>query len=81
MNLIRKAEELREFTATSLAEAKAIGGDTLQIVAKHAYNVTVLLGKIGSWRDNGAKTFLLSKELIEAFQHTDIPMDLYPLGF
>lgn len=81
MNLIRKAEELRQYAADSLAEAKEIGGSTLELVAKHAYNITVLLGKIGTWKQNGAKTFVLSKELVEAFQHTDIPLDLHPSEF
>lgn len=81
MNLIRKVEELRQYAADSLAEAKKIGGKTLDIVTKHAYNITVLLGKIGTWKQYGAKTFVLSKELVEAFQHTDIPLDLHPSEF
>ena len=81
MNLIRKSEELRQFAAESLAEAKKIGGTALDVVAKHCYNIAVLLGKISTWRDNGAKTFVLSRELTEAFQYTDIPMDLCPSDF
>jgi hypothetical protein len=81
MNLIRKSEELRHYIAESLAEARRIGGTTLDVVSKHAYNITVLLGKIRTWRENGAKTFILTKELVEAFQHTDIPLDLYPADF
>jgi hypothetical protein len=81
MNLIRKSEELRQYMVDALTKAREIGGSTLDIVAKHAYNVTVLLGKIETWKDNGAKTFILSKDLVEAFQHTDIPMDLCPTDF
>jgi hypothetical protein len=81
MNLIRKTEELRQYIAEALAEAKRIGGTTLEVVAKHAYNVTILLGKVHTWKDNGAKTFILSKDLVEAFQHTDVPLDLCPNDF
>ncbi|MBE3087412.1 MAG: hypothetical protein IMZ64_14495 [Bacteroidetes bacterium] len=81
MNLIRKTEELRQYMLESLALAKKFGGTTLDTVTKHAYNMSVLLGKVNIWKDSGAKTFLLSKELVEAFQHTDVPLDLCPIDF
>lgn len=81
MNLIRKAEELRQYLAGALVEATSIGGRTLDIVQKHAYNISVLLSKVETWKDNGAKTFVLSKELVEAFQHTDVPFSLHPSDF
>jgi hypothetical protein len=36
---------------------------------------------LNTWKKNGCKTFILSKTLIEAFQNTDIPLDMYYTQF
>jgi len=66
MNLLRKAEELE-------AVAHTLGGDALI-----AYEI---IGRVNVWKNNGAKTFILTNDLIEAFSHTDIPMESYPTDF
>lgn len=48
-----------------------------QIIVGHVGMKT----KIAMWMDHMSKTFFLSKDLIEAFKYTDIPLDLRPADF
>ena len=46
-----------------------------------AYDFTTLYEKLKLWMCCGSKTFRLSKELIDAFALTDVPLDVRPSDF
>jgi hypothetical protein len=45
------------------------------------YNINSIRSRYELWMNNGGKTFILTKELVEAFQHTDIPYACAPSFF
>lgn len=69
MNLIRKANELQNLSS----------GPFVSIIDQRTAHEVA--GRVYLWQKYGAKTFILSKDLIEAFRHTDIPMESYPKDF
>ena len=77
MNLLRKIEEFRQILAK--IGMKELGRTKDGFGILHSF--ATMRSKVQAWQDQGSKTFLLSKSLVEAFQNTDIPHDLYPLDF
>jgi len=76
MNIRRKMQQSINFL-TCLLDDKNISDNAMNI----ALNMKTLRSKIMLWINNGEKTFILSKELIEAFKHTDIPLSVSPADF
>jgi len=78
MNLVKRMKRSAEMLG-ALCQGKDIKGDAglLNLV----WNMKTLDSKIQLWFENGAKTFILSRELIDAFMHTDVSMKLCPEDF
>ncbi|MBF0554291.1 MAG: hypothetical protein HQK96_06970 [Nitrospirae bacterium] len=74
-------EELKEFLNKAVEGAKKLDAEARLDVYKLAQSIVVLISKVMIWQRNGQKTFLLSKELLEAFQHTDVPLESFPSDF
>ena len=77
MNILRRMEEVRETLKALLPMAGPTDSKTGMVL----YELATLSAKIKLWEDLGLKTFILSKELVEAFQHTDVPLDIRPSEF
>lgn len=82
MNLLKSIEQQKQFIsnvigATGGASAIKENDPLFEIVR----GFTVMRSKAHLWDERGQKTFVLSKELVEAFRHTDIPMSLTPEDF
>lgn len=73
MNIIRKVVELNE--TFNLLTASGGVTDSLSLF------VSGINARMNVWAEQGSKTFILSKDLIEAFKYTDVPMDSYPKDF
>lgn len=76
MNIFKKVDELNTILDNLL---KTDG--TSNTVLSFSIFVLGINGKINVWKEYGAKTFVLSKDLIEAFKYTDVPLDSYPTDF
>lgn len=68
MNLLRKINE-------NLAIRQTLG------IANTLDETAATYTKIKAWEHFGCKTFVLTKELVEAFRHTDIPLKSMPNDF
>ena len=79
MNIIRRANELIAILDMSMRQRKMGEGTREQV--KVYWEFQSLFSKVKIWAERGMKTFMLSKELIEAFNHTDVPLDIYPTDF
>jgi len=75
MNIRRKMRQTLRLLSSMMSDNPSKG------MVSVAWNLKSLDSKIKIWIENGEKTFILSKELIEAFLHTDIPMSMYPSDF
>ena len=76
MNIFRKIQETRAMVNAMRQDAlTSPGAKTV------AYDFSTLHAKLQLWAENGAKTFRLSKELIDAFALTDVPLDIKPSEF
>jgi hypothetical protein len=80
MNYLRKVDETIDMVETMIKsyELKPIN---YSIFKEIIYNLSVMKTKILTWIENGEKTFILTKELIEAFKYTDIPLSLTSSDF
>jgi hypothetical protein len=78
MNIVRKMYELELLINRYLAAKKGMLTDTDML---YFYNVKGFESRVHIWMKEGSKTFMLTRELVEAFQHTDIPLDMYPSDF
>lgn len=76
MNIFRKIEETKAMVASMRREIL-----TSDVAKAVAYDFSTLHAKLQIWAENGAKTFRLSKELIDAFTLTDVPLDVKPIEF
>lgn len=76
MNMYRKIEEMRMLVKSMLPDIS--NGPKVQGVA---FDFTTLYKKLQLWLRTGAKTFRLSKELVDAFSFTDVPLDVMPADF
>lgn len=78
MNILRRAIELDDMTnAFALMKmGRLTENDRLLI-----YNVRNFMSKLSLWKENGAKTFLLDPELLDAFRFTDVSFDMFPSDF
>lgn len=81
MNLLTKIVELQALTEFLSSQVYQVSPDKRAYVREAAINSASTKTKIEMWNDYGAKTFILSRDLIEAFQHTDVPMELFPHEF
>jgi len=70
MNLLRRIEEQKIFLENIISK-----NPTASMQELYLYFLA-LRTKALTWKDAGAKCFVLSKDLIEAFSLTDIPTDL-----
>jgi hypothetical protein len=80
MNYLNKATN----TINRIKEKLDLGmidPEKMNIYTAIMYNLAVMRTKIMTWIDNGEKTFVLTKNLVEAFTHTDIPWSLAPNNF
>lgn len=77
MNILRRMEEVRETLSALLPMADPNDPKTGMVL----YELATLSAKVKLWEKLGSKTFILSKELVEAFQHTDVPLDIKPSEF
>jgi hypothetical protein len=75
MNYLRKADQTIDLV-NSMMKSHAVRPGGYYVLQEIIYNLSVLRSKILIWMENGEKTFILTKELIEAFKHTDIPWSL-----
>ena len=76
MNIIRRINNTIKLARFAMQQRP---GD--EYAAAMAYQIMTTQGKVQAWQEAGMKTFHLSRELVEAFQHTDIPYDAYPTEF
>jgi len=76
VNIFRKIEE----TKALIKKMKDRMPTNIQAV-NVAYDFITLYEKLNLWQSLGSKTFRLSKELIDAFTLTDIPLDITPNEF
>lgn len=78
MNILRKLNETMDIIRhMTMIEGWREDNNARKVV----WNFQTLHTKIDVWRIAGAKTFMLSKDLAEAFYYTDIPLDLTPDEF
>lgn len=75
MNIVRRIDEVFDLVQSNSNNLQ----DPLSF--EFAHSVKVLHSFCHLWQDYGSKTFMLSKDLIEAFQHTDIPLELSAQDF
>jgi len=71
MNIFKRIQETNDLI--NLLSKQALTSDKARAVA---YDYRTLHSKLSLWMSNGAKIFRLSKELIDAFSMTDIPLDI-----
>jgi len=76
MNIRRKIMQTTQIIS-ELVKCKNVSEDLMML----AWTMKSLEAKINLWIKGGEKTFILSKELIEAFLHTDIPMSMKASDF
>ena len=76
MNLLRRMDGLKKFLETSSATP-----DRSPRMMREFYDFSALYNKLDLWRKKGSKTFLLSKDLIDAFSMTTVPLDITPGEF
>lgn len=81
MNILKRLEELKQFMASAVERAEGKPESVQRIVHDGLYYTLTLNSKIQTWIEEGQKTFILSKDLIDAFLHTDISLDMYPNDF
>lgn len=75
MNLFRKMEE------ANLAADMVLRDNAPKEATTAAYYVKNYFEYVKLWSKYGGKTFILSRDLIEAFSHTDISFDMLPSDF
>jgi len=75
VNIFKRMEETKELINSMKYTPSS------QAVEDVTYDFTALYTKLQLWLGLGAKTFRLSKELIDAFALTDVPMDITPGEF
>jgi len=78
MNLLKSIEHQKEFISGIIQLAPDMDRS---VVYEIVHGFSVMRSKVFLWDERGQKTFVLSKELVEAFKHTDIPMTLAPEDF
>jgi len=74
-------EQLKQIINESLKNIDKVEPDKQGLIKEAAYYALTLNSKIKKWKENGSKTFILSKNLIEAFVNTDISFELRPCDF
>ena len=72
MNLLRKINELDH-----ILEGVPADNSSAQIY----WEYKTLQAKLWTWKEYGMKTFVLSDHLVEAFQNTNISLNIYPTDF
>lgn len=80
VNIFKRMEETKDLILSMrkrVSNVEDISKEAMDIV----YDFSTLYAKLQVWFDNGAKTFRLSKELIDAFTLTDVPLDIKPSDF
>lgn len=79
MNILKRIEKTKKFMLEASEELRKRGKES--IIQDALFYTATLDAKIRSWVDGGQKTFILSRDLIEAFQNTDISLDMCPADF
>jgi len=79
MNIFKRMEETKALVLSMKKKttSQSMSNYAMSII----YEFSTLYAKLQVWLDNGAKTFRLSKELIDAFALTDVPLDIKPSDF
>lgn len=77
MNIIKRMETLENFIKLMNTINSNQNFKTTELI----YMYLSLLNKIRMWQTTGSKTFKLSKDLVEAFNHTDINLNCTPNDF
>ena len=80
MNYLKKADDTIA-KIKELLETREVKPEGINIFQAIIYNLAVMRTKITTWIESGEKTFVLTKDLVEAFTHTDIPWSLTPSNF
>lgn len=81
MNLLTEIHNLSEISEILSRESVTAPPERYPYFREAAINALATKTKIEMWHNYGDKTFILAPELVEAFQHTDVPMDIYPPEF
>jgi len=81
MNLFKKMQELKQVYQIAMQRVSKLPEKDQHLIFDGVYYVKTLESKIQAWENNSAKTFILSKELIEAFANTDISFSMAPADF
>lgn len=81
MNILKRMAYLKKFMAESYEKVKDLPAESQGVVRTGMYYTATLDSKIRAWVKDGQKTLILSKELVEAFKHTDISFDMFPSDF
>lgn len=76
MNIFKRMEEVKVL----IREMSAIGLHN-ERERNIAYDYTTMYGKLSLWVEHDSKTFRLSKELIDMFTLTDVPLSVRPSDF
>lgn len=83
MNIIKRINAQAELMKELVAAHSA--GETVGIDDERMFEIVhgfqVMRTKVLLWHETGMNTFVLTKDLLEAFMHTDIPMDARPSDF
>jgi len=79
MNIIRKLNNMIAIKESLTAKGEVDGWTENE--RKIFLGISEIESRIDLWKKEGSITFVLDKNLIEAFQNTDIPMDLTPNDF
>jgi len=72
---------MNNFARRASQQAHLIREENRQVIYDGIYYVRTLDSKVQTWAKEGENTFILSKELIEAFRHTDVSLDVTPNDF
>jgi len=81
MNLLSQIEKLRNISLVLERQLHHVLPENTPYVQEAILSAESIATRIEMWHEYGDKTFMLSPELVEAFQHTDIPMKAYPTEF
>jgi len=81
MNIYKKMSETKHLLEMMRDEMKNDKGQCGSDAIKVAYDFSTMYSKLVLWRENGAKTFRLSKDLIDAFALTDVRLEVTPGDF
>lgn len=81
MNLLPQVDQLHGVADLIRSRVHMIEPSKVPYMLEAAINAEATATRIEMWHEYGDKTFMLSPELVEAFQHTDIPMKAYPTEF